>query len=249
MTAEPLFYQRELDQEGEVVLTGAEARHVAVQRLRTGDAVAVFDGRGRVARGRIASLTRDAVRINVEQRSAAPSPVPAIHLYCAVPKGDRQSVMLDMATQLGVSRFVPVAWSRSVVEPGSRAAERWQRICIEACKQSRRLHVPEIRALTPLSDAMTAARRDRARLLLAHLAPDARPVHALALAPAAPHALFVGPEGGVTDEEAEQLRAGGAELVRLSDAVLRIETATVALLALVRGALQAGEPAGPAGPQ
>lgn len=249
MTAEPLFYQRELDPEGEVVLTGGEARHVAVQRLRPGDAVAVFDGRGRVARGRIASLTRDAVRISVERHSAAPSPAPAIHLYCAVPKGDRQAVMLDMATQLGVSRFVPVAWRRSVVEPGPRAQERWQRVCIEACKQSRRLHVPEIRALTPLPDAIATARADRARLLLAHLAPDARPVHALALAHAAPHALFVGPEGGVTDEEAQQLRAGGADLVQLGDGVLRVETAAVALLALVRGALQAAEPAGPTGPQ
>lgn len=233
---EPLFYHPQLEAEGDALLAHPEARHAAAQRLRPGDAAAVFDGRGRVARGRIASITRDAVRISIAQRQQSSPPLPLVDLYCAVPKGDRQAVLLDMATQLGMTRFVPVTWARSVAAPGPRAGERWRRICIEACKQSRRLHVPEIRELTPLAEAAAAARADDARLLLAHLASDARPVLALGPAHAARYALFVGPEGGVSDAEAELLRGHGAETVRLADAVLRIETAAAALIALVRAA-------------
>lgn len=236
---EPLFYHPQLDVEGDALLTGAEARHAAAQRLRPGDAAAVFDGHGRVARGRVASIARDTVRIDVAQRLELDPPRPEVHLYSAVPKGDRQAVLLDMATQLGVNRFVPLAWARSVVEPGARAHERWRRICVEACKQSRRVHVPEIGPVTALEQALAQARTSSARLLFAHPAADARPVLALDHPCAARYALFVGPEGGATDAEVEQLRAAGTTVVSLGDSILRVETAAVALLALVRAA--AGE--------
>lgn len=235
---EPLFYHPALASADEVVLPEAEARHVAAQRLRAGDAIALFDGRGNLARGRIESLDRKAVRVCVTQRSQASPPAPAIDLYSALPKGDRQAVLLDTATQLGMSRFVPVHWQRSVVEPGTRSRERWQRICVEACKQSRRLHVPEMGEVTPLARAVAAARADEARLLLAHVSPDARPVLTLDFSGGARYALFIGPEGGVTDSEAEHLRSHGAGIVRLGEAVLRVETAAAAMIALVRAACE-----------
>lgn len=232
----PLFYQADLGGGSEIVLADTEARHVAAQRLRAGDAVAVFDGRGHFIRGRVASIARTAVRIRIAERAQAPPPRPALELYSAVPKGDRQAVLLDMATQLGLTRFVPLAWARGVVAPGARAAERWRRICIEACKQSRRLHVPEIGPSLPLAKAVAEARARQARLLLAHIAPDAEAVSAHAREDTKRYALFIGPEGGVTAEEAELLRAHGAGMVTLGEAVLRVETAAVALLALVRAA-------------
>lgn len=238
--SEPLFYHPALG-EREVVLADAEARHVLAQRLRPDDAIAVFDGRGRFARGRIGTVSRHAVHVRVLEQGEAVAPRPALDVYSAVPKGDRQAVLLDMATQLGMHRFVPVAWARSVVEPGARAQERWRRICIEACKQSRRLHVPDIRPLAPLAEAVAHARSEGAHLLLAHLSPDAQPVlgYPPLRAPSAErYALFVGPEGGVTPEEVALLRAHGAGLVTLSDAILRVETAVTALLALARGAWQ-----------
>lgn len=238
---EPLFYHPALG-EREAVLADAEARHVAAQRLRPGDAIALFDGRGGFARGRIAAVSRHAVHVHVLERGEAVETRPAFDVYSAVPKGDRQAVLLDMATQLGMHRFVPVAWTRGVVEPGARARERWRRICIEACKQSRRLHVPDIRAPIPLADAVAHARREGARLLLAHVSPEARPalgIPELRAPDAERYALFVGPEGGVTPEEVALLRAHGAGVIALSDAVLRVETAVAAVLALARGAWQA----------
>lgn len=230
---EPLFHCTTLGAAGDLALTGDEARHVKAQRLKAGDRLALFDGHGLVADGEVRSLGRNEVRIAVGQCRRTPPPAPRIELYCAVPKGDRIAVLLDMATQLGMSRFTPIRWERSVAEPGARAAERWRRICLEACKQSRRLHVPEIAPAATPAEAAAQARRAGARLLLAH--PDGDAI--LAGAPDARNlALFVGPEGGLTNEEQRTLRDAGTEWICLGDAILRIETAAVALIAAVNSA-------------
>jgi len=231
---EPLFYHPAAAADGDIVLVGPEAHHVSVQRLRRGDAIALFDGRGTIAHGRIAALSRTEVRVEIARREHAPSPAPRIDLYSAIPKGDRQAVLLDMATQLGIARFVPVRWQRSVVEAGERAPERWFRICVEACKQSRRAYVPELSAPVGLEEAIAGARTDGARLVLAHPGDDAAPPATLDVERSGRYALFIGPEGGLVENEVERLRAHGAALVRLGDGILRIETAGVALIASLR---------------
>jgi 16S rRNA (uracil1498-N3)-methyltransferase len=228
-----LFYCAALEDAGDVVLGGDEVDHVKAQRLQPGDSLMLFDGRGQVARGTVRSIVRREIRIAIGERRRESPPRPRIELYCAVPKGDRVAVLLDMATQLGMSRFTPVRWTRAVVEPGARAAGRWQRVCLEACKQSRRLHLPEIGAPVTLADAIAKARAGGARLLLAH--PGSRT--ALASPPdfaSAPRvALFAGPEGGLVDDELTLLRDAGADFLSLGEGILRIETAAIALLAAV----------------
>lgn len=135
-----------------------------------------------------------------------------------------------MATQLGMTRFAPLACARSTVAPRPETPERWQRICIEACKQSRRAHLPELGPPVSVVEAADAAAAEGARLLVAHPDPTARPV-GTARGGVAAFALFVGPEGGFTEEEIDALRVRGAHLVTLGPRVLRIETAAVALLA------------------
>lgn len=230
---EPLFYCATLDAADDVALTGDEARHVRAQRLKAGDRLALFDGRGLVADGEVRSLDRSEVRIAVGRRRHTPAPAPRIALYCAVPKGDRVAVLLDMTTQLGMNRFTPIRWERSVTEPGARAAERWRRICLEACKQSRRPYVPEIAAAATAAEAAVQARHAGARLLLAHPDGGAVPV---GVADAENLALFVGPEGGLTEDELRTLRDAGADRIGLGNAILRIETAAVALVAAVNAA-------------
>jgi 16S rRNA (uracil1498-N3)-methyltransferase len=219
-------------------LTGDEAHHVVVQRLRAGDAIALFDGQGGLARGIVATISRHEVRITVQEHARAPVPEPRLALYSAVPKGDRIHVLLDMATQLGVSSFTPVRWHRSVVEPSARAQERWRRICVEACKQSRRLHVPAITAALSLEEAADHARAAGEQLLVAHRSENAAPVLSLDVSNARCLALFVGPEGGITEEEARVLMGFGAAFVHLGDATLRVETAAVTLLALAYARLR-----------
>ena len=232
-TREPLFFCVALDRGSEVTLAGGEVRHVKAQRLKPGDALALFDGRGNVARGTIRSIARREIRITVTERRRDSPAIPCVDLYCAVPKGDRVATLLDMATQLGMCRFTPIRWARGVAEPGGSAADRWRRICLEACKQSRRTYVPELGATATLPDAIAQARAEHSRLLLAHPYDDKPSPSFPKLAKIERLALFVGPEGGLVAEELTLLRDAGADLLSLGDGILRIETAAIASITAV----------------
>jgi 16S rRNA (uracil1498-N3)-methyltransferase len=153
-----------------------------------------------------------------------------LHLACALPKGDRQATLLDMATQLGITDFTPLACEHSVVAPGPNSALRWQRICVEACKQSRRAYLPRLHAArTP---AEVARKHGALALLIAH--PDGQAfAQAGARLTTAGAMLLIGPEGGFSPQEVAAVRAAGGEPVALGSAILRVETAATALLALV----------------
>jgi 16S rRNA (uracil1498-N3)-methyltransferase len=238
--SEPLFYAETLGPAGATVtLAGDEARHAAgARRLRAGDALWLFDGRGALARATLlAAAKRDGtLTLRIEERRDAPPPPRRLHLACAPPKGDRQAVLLDMATQLGMTDFTPLACARAVAAPGANAAARWRRVCLEACKQSRRLHLPAIHAeATPAAVAAAGG-----WVLIAH--PSGAPLAHLRPPESADKVtLLIGPEGGFTDDEVAAATAAGARAVSLGEAILRIETAAVALLA----ALALGGPALP----
>jgi 16S rRNA (uracil1498-N3)-methyltransferase len=240
--SEPLFYSEQLADPGAtLLLTGDEARHAAAaRRLHDGDTLWLFDGHGGIAR---ATLRRVAARgqtleLHIEERRREPPPRPALHLACALPKGDRQQVLLDMATQLGMTRFTPLDCARSVVKPGANSPARWKKICLEACKQSRRLYLPAIEASSTLPDVARRAAAEGSQMWLAHPAAQAVSVTVAINQQANDVTLLVGPEGGFTEAEIEQAVAAGARPLTLGVSILRIETAAVALVAAL--ALAAG---------
>ncbi|HKQ29849.1 MAG TPA: RsmE family RNA methyltransferase, partial [Burkholderiales bacterium] len=141
-------------------------------------------------------------------------------------KGERASVLFDMATQLGVASFTPLLCERSVVDPGTGTLERLRRVCLEACKQSRRTYLPEVHAPAKLADALA---RDGIKWI-AH--PTGKPLGGLSPA-SQPLTLLVGPEGGFTDQEIGDAERDGAECVALGHTILRIEAAAVALVAAI----------------
>lgn len=231
--SDPFFYYADLATAGEqVTLTGDEAQHAAgARRLRAGETLVLFDGRGLSAPATLVAL-RDRGRtldLRLGARTAQP-PLPAITLACALSKGDRLATLLDMATQLGMTSFTPLICTHSVVQPSAASLARLHRICLEACKQCRRTWLPQIHEPATVADAVGQGRATGARLLLAH--PAGRPWTALSAAPAQGLTILVGPEGGFSEQEVALAREGGAEIVGLGDAILRIETAAVALLAL-----------------
>lgn len=249
--AEPLFYCASLDSEHEVVaLGGEEARHAhRVRRLAAGDRLWLFDGHGTLARGRLRRITERGrlIEVLLEERRRLPPPPTRLHLACALPKGERVSVLLDMATQLGMTAFTPLLCARSVVKPGPNAAARWQRICLEACKQSRRLHLPALHApATPEEVAARAAQQGEV-VWIAH--PGGAPLAALEPAATSAATVLIGPEGGFTERELAQVTASGGKVLDLGEAILRIETAAVAVLAALslcatKGSSRAGGQSG-----
>lgn len=233
MADAPFFYCPDLAELGTTLtLSPEEARHAAAQRLRVGDAITLFDGTGRGARAHIASFGgrgRD-VAVTVDERfDAPPAPIPLM-LYSALPKGERQATLLDMATQLGMTHFTPLVCERSIVQPGDGWQTRAQRICVEACKQSRRWHMPTLEAPMPVTAALARAHETTKRIWFAH--PEGGAKASAADIAATGVAMFVGPEGGFTESEAAQADRVGALRVDLGPRLLRIETAAVALLAI-----------------
>lgn len=234
--SEPLFYCPELPVTGEIAtLPVAEMRHaVIVRRLRIGSPIELFDGHGNFARAHVTAMAdrRGPLRAQIIERHTESRPGPAIHLASALPKSDRQAVLLDMAGQLGVHSFTPLLCDRSIVKPGDQSTARWQRILLEACKQSRRLYVPEVReAATPGLAAQQAAIAG-IPVCIAH--PSGSTGSRLAQRVAEYRdsvTILVGPEGGFTEGEIESACAHGARPVSLGDALLRVETAAIALIA------------------
>jgi 16S rRNA (uracil1498-N3)-methyltransferase len=234
--SESLFYSEHLADPGATLtLTGDEAHHAATsRRLKVGDTLWLFDGRGGLVRTTLLHITArgGALNLRVEERRTELPPKPAIHLACALPKGNRQSTLLDMATQLGITDFTPLVCERSVVKPGANSAERWRRICLEACKQSRRPYLPILHAsATP--QEMVAREAGRANTVwIAHPSAAAVAVsRAVEQNASADVTILVGPEGGFTEQEVERTTGGGAQPITLGAAILRIETAAAALVA------------------
>ncbi len=234
-----------LPNEGAVaVLDAEEARHASgARRLSAGDHVVLFDGRGQVARARLeAGSTRKQLAARVESVESRAAPRPALRLGVALPKGDRQSTLVSMATQLGVAAWAPLECSRSVARPGRNADERWQRVAISACKQSRNAWLPErLPETTPAQFVGRETRTGPCLMLDPHerAQPIARAV-AVALSEAPETlSLVVGPEGGFDEAEAEACEQRGAVRASLGATILRTETAAMAGLAVAAALIDA----------
>src|ERR1700722_12080558 len=138
-------------------LAGECAQHLSrVLRVEKGQTFEISDN-SRVWLATVESVRRDLVRFEVVEELPAAPPAPAVTLYLALIKFDRFEWAVEKATELGVTRIVPVAATRSergLFEGGQKRVERWRRIGHEASEQSRRLQVPEIDAPARMTNAI-----------------------------------------------------------------------------------------------
>lgn len=212
---------------GDVVsLEEREAGHAArVKRQVPGNVIELFDGAGRHARAVVASADRRrGVTAQIESVADEPPPTVRIHLACAVPRGDRMETLLDMATQLGVTRVTPLVFAHSTAAGAGRRLDRWHRVVVEACKQSRRSHLPVLEELTGF-DAWLERAGDAAPV---RWLADPHGREPSAGAGPADGVVVVGPEGGLTDGERAAALAADFKPVRIGANILRVETAAVA---------------------
>jgi len=210
------------------------AQHVAkALRLKAGDALVVFDGRGGEYDATIQRIDKDRVDVKVGawrdvEREAATS----IGLVQGLPEADKMDWIIQKATELGVAWIQPVVCERSVVRlSGERAARReahWRRVSIAAAEQCGRTRIPEVRPTLGFL-SWVAVPRAGARWLLDPGAP------LIATRPAAPSSLelLVGPEGGLSERERSLAIDQGCEPVGLGPRILRAETAPLAALAAI----------------
>ena len=225
---------------GEITLDERNGHHIArVLRLTTGSEIELFDAGGSVASATIVS-TDPAVIVRVDQIREAASNVSGITIASAVPKGERADWLVEKLSELGCARWIPLATARSVVLPeGKNKRERWMRIATEASKQSRRTGVMQVDELAKLEQAIRATEPANAF----HLSTEANAsgiIEALQTRPAggaAQWAFFIGPEGGWSPEEIEFFARSNIQALKLTETILRVETAAIATASVAAIAL------------
>ena len=229
-----------------VELPRETASHLAkVLRARSGDPLILFSGDGREYAGSVESVRGSRVTAAVGNGADVDRESPfAITLVQCVPRGDRMDFIVQKATELGVTRIVPVLSQRSVVRLDAAQAEskaaHWRAVVVNACEQCGRNRLPVIAAPVPLigylgssaagngspAAGSPAAETPAARFVLE---PDLESAAAPVALETAVH-IAVGPEGGFGDDELEAFRIAGFHKLRLGPRILRTETAAIAAL-------------------
>ncbi len=223
-----------------IAITGPEARHIAsVLRLRPGQSVEFFDGQGGVYAALLQTTDKNLVTATITEtwREGSATKAPLTLAQCLL-KGKKMDLLVQKATELGAEAFLPVV-SKYCENHGDRdhQGERWQRIMIEACKQSHRTTPMTILPVTPLSQVdftpfahCLAAWEGEQQAALPTTFVDQGAI-----------CLLLGPEGGLHAEDLQVLRHWNFATFSLGPRILRGETAALAAMAIVQyhaGALQ-----------
>ena len=214
----------------DLALSEAQSHYLAnVMRAALGDALRVFDGVSGEWRATVTKISRKSVTLTLVEQTRPQAPEPDAWLCFALLKRAKTDMVVEKATELGVSVIQPIITARTNADHVN--LERLRSIAIEAAEQCERLAVPEIRQPLPLAKLM-AQWPDRPL----YVADERRTSALLGPAPG-PSALMVGPEGGFTDTELEAIgRAPQVTRVSLGARILRAETAAIAGLALLLAA-------------
>ena len=222
---------------GVVTLAEAPSRHVRVLRLREGDQVVLFDGKGHAAPARLKSVG-DEVVCQAERPRASETKRARVVLLLAVPKGSKLDDCVRMATELGVDEVALMLTDRTVPRWDRKRersrVDRLTRIASEAAAQCERNDVPVIHGPEPCAAWLDAMPGNAAGVLF-----GARAQGALAF-DGTPEQVWcaVGPEGGFTDAEIASFEEAGFAVASLGTWVLRVETAVPAALTIVRDRLE-----------
>jgi len=212
-----------------------------VLRLQPGAQIVLLDGQGRAYLAEITTLQRRVATGYISrQLPDPPEPTLRLTLYQCSLKADKFEWILQKGTELGVARFVPVISERSVVRPAAalqKKYERWQAIIREAAEQCGRGRIPRLQEPLTWAEAITHA--DGLRLLpweaATQSAPRLAPLLLAGTPPPVGLSLLIGPEGGISDNEAATAQTAGWQTISLGPQILRAETAALAAVAVALG--------------
>lgn len=235
------FVPRKELREKKGVISGQELEHMRrVLRLRPGDRVTLFDDEGWEHEGVIRSYTDrlGEIEILTSSRPQRESSL-AVTLAQALGKGEKMDLVVEKATELGVRAIAPFLSSRTVPRMDSRKLEkrkeRWQKLALSAAKQSGRVQIPEIFAVSDFAglvrqpwecDLKLLFWEEESRQSLAQFQERNGRLNSIL--------LVIGPEGGFSADEASEALRRGFKTVRLGNRILRTETAALAALAIVQ---------------
>lgn len=220
----------------ELVLTGENAQHAKVLRLKIGETVLICDGDGHEAVCEVIAVDPTTLGIQEIRNSVTEAEV-QVSIYMAFPKGDKLEHVIQKATELGAYEIVAFPSARCVSKPDEKSLkkklDRWQKIAASAAEQSGRGRIPQVVVLPSFTAALNrAAEADKALMFYEN-------EHAVTLKMALESGAFqtvsllTGPEGGLDEKEVEQARKAGLTVCTLGSRILRCETAPLCALSAV----------------
>ena len=234
-----VFVEEPLGAGREMRLGTAAAAHVSrVLRLRIGDELVLFDGRGGEYPAAIIESHATTLRVRIgEHRSVERESPLRITLAQGISRSERMDWVMQKATELGVAAIVPVVTERSVVKLDASQAlkkhQHWRAIAISACEQSGRNLLPDLASSVALERWLAEAPSDGARVLLDPTAGGGFG----SLGQLSAVTLLIGPEGGLSSRERELAARHGFQSVRLGPRILRTETAAIAAISALQAML------------
>ena len=221
-----------------IVLTGENAQHAKVLRLKAGEQVLACDGEGYECVCTVAQVSNQEVELSVVERRAATSEAAVrVSLYMGFPKSDKLEHVIQKATELGADEIVAFPASRSVSRPDEKSLkkklERWQKIAASAAEQSGRGRIPEVRVLDSYKAALErAAKADKALMFYENERATTLRM-ALENGSFRTVSLMTGLECGLEEKEVQQALDAGLQVCTLGRRILRCETAPLCALSAV----------------
>jgi 16S rRNA (uracil1498-N3)-methyltransferase len=223
-------------------ITGEDVHYLAtVRRYAKGDKLKLFDGKGGTMTGVIDSVSKEEITGTLVAAEGPSGKGADIHIYQAVPKGDRFDWLVEKAAELGVAKITPLITERSVIrDVSAQKLERWRRLAKAACQQCGRAGLLGIEEPLEFGPALKAAGQSGAFNIVPWEAEGSRTVaEAFQGRREKTVNVFIGPEGGFSVKEIELAKASGVETVTLGARILRAETAGILAAVLVLN--QSGE--------
>ncbi|MGM9585976.1 MAG: RsmE family RNA methyltransferase [Candidatus Limivicinus sp.] len=216
---------------GMAIMTGRDAEHVRVLRLRPGEDMIICDGKGTDYKCRLVKADKEQVEAEVIEIVPCPAePTVQVAVLCGLPKGDRTDYIIQKCVEAGASEIMFFQSDRCVARPDKpeKKLERWQRIAEEAAKQSGRGIIPQVSWAGEYADALNVANQKELGLFMYETG-EREALNAVleANSDVKTAAIVTGPEGGFAPFEADLARIVGLHICSMGERILRCETAPV----------------------
>ena len=220
------------------VLTGENAQHAKVLRLKQGEEILLCDGNGQEALCRLSDVQSGDVFLEViERRSSQTEANVFVSVYMAFPKADKLEHVIQKATELGASEIIAFPSSRCVSRPDEKSLrkklDRWQKIAGSAAEQSGRGRIPQVLTLNSFQEALQRASQADKALMFYENEDGLTLRKALSSSPYHTVSILTGPEGGLEEKEVLEARAHGLQVCTLGKRILRCETAPLCALSAI----------------
>ena len=216
---------------GMAIMTGRDAEHVRVLRLRPGEDMIICDGKGTDYKCRLVKADKEQVEAEgIEIVPCPAEPSVQVTVLCGLPKGDRTDYIIQKCVEAGASEIMFFQSYRCVAKPDKpeKKLERWQRIAEEAAKQSGRGIIPQVSWAGAYADALNVANQKELALFMYETG-EREALNAVleANSDVKTAAIVTGPEGGFAPFEADLARIVGLHICSMGERILRCETAPV----------------------